>query len=334
MLNPRGICVLGEFDTENNLLDVTKELTSKAKELIKINEQVSVILLTSKENLDSDFDVLSACGANKIYVVKTSDVEHYFTDIYLTVILEVLRQINPSIFMIGATTQGRDIAPRLATALNTGLTADCTELSVRDNGLLEATRPTYGGRLMATILCKNFPQMVTVRPHVFSCSNTPYNKAQVIYKDINTGLIPNRVELMEFLKYEFAAGSTIEDSQIIIAGGRGIGSQAGFELLIELAKLLGGTVGASRYAVDAGWCEHTLQIGQTGKTVSPKIYIACGISGAIQHIAGIQNAETIIAINKDPQAPIFENADYGLVGDVFEVIPQLINELKKEGELK
>lgn len=330
MFNPRGVCILGEFDIENNLLDVTKELTSKAKELTRIAEQVSVILITSKDNLDNDFEVLSSCGADKIYVVKAQEAAHYATDIYTPVVFELLKQIKPSIFMIGATTQGRDIAPRLAMALNTGLTADCTALSTKNDGTLEATRPTYGGRLMATILCKTFPQMVTVRPHVFSCNNIPHNKANIIYKDINTGLIANRIEPMEFIKYS-ENSTALEDAEIIVAGGRGLGSQGAFELLIELAKLLGGSVGATRYAVDAGWCENSLQIGQTGKTVSPKIYLACGISGAIQHLAGIQNADKIIAINNDPNAPIFENADYGIVADVLEIIPQLINELKKEG---
>lgn len=326
----KGICILGEFDSDNNLLDVSKELVTVAYKMSNSLQEVSVILITSKENLEDDFQALSSCGANKIYVVKTSEILGYFTDIYTTVVLELLRQINPSIFLMGATTQGKDLAPRVAASLDVGLVSDCTDLYLADDGVLEGTCQIFGGQFMQTVSSKAFPQIVTVRPHVFSYENVLFEKARVIYKDINTGLISNRVELLEFLKYEFSASSTLEDSPIIISGGRGIGSQAGFELLIELAKLVGGAVGASRYAVDAGWCEPALQIGLTGKIVSPKIYLACGISGAVQHLSGIQNAGKIIAINKNPNAPIFENADYGLVADVFEVIPQLINELKKK----
>ena len=243
--------------------------------------------------------------------------------------MALINEIKPSIMLIGATTQGRDIAPRISTALNTGLTADCTELDINEKGMLASTRPTFGGNLMATILCKNFPQMASVRPKVLKKSDTPIVKdTEFVEKKPNLDGIDKKVELVEFIKNVQSTGKRIDESEIIVAGGKGL-SADGFKLLEELAESLGGAVGASRPAVDAGMADHSIQVGQTGKTVMPKLYIACAISGAIQHIVGMSGSEKIIAINKDPKAPIFDVADIGIVGDVYDVVPELTKMIKE-----
>ena len=242
--------------------------------------------------------------------------------------IDVIKEIKPEIILIGATSQGRDLAPRVSSSLHTGLTADCTALDVNEKGQLMATRPTFGGKLMATILSKTLPQMATVRPKVFKPSsenvvkNTQFLNVNVAIDDIK-----RKVEFVEFVKRAKCEINDIDSAKIIVAGGKGMKNQAGFELLKILAQKLGATVGASRGAVDMGLAPVEIQIGQTGKTVSPKLYIACGISGAIQHTVGMCDSDKVIAINKDPNAPIFEVSDIGYVGDVFEVLPELIKSL-------
>ena len=243
-----------------------------------------------------------------------------------------MREIQPEIFLIGATNQGRDLAPRISTALHTGLTADCTGLDINAKGQLAATRPTFGGQLMATILCKNLPQMATIRPKVFKpASENIVKKAEIITMPVNLDGLEKRVELLEFKKAITKELNDLDSAEIIVAGGRGMKNAQGFLLLKEFADKLGGTVGATRLAVEMGLATHDMQVGQTGKTVSPKLYIACGISGAVQHTIGMADSERIIAINSDKNAPIFEIADYGYVGDVFEVVPQLVELLRSEG---
>ena len=229
--------------------------------------------------------------------------------------------------LIGATNQGRDLAPRVAAALGTGLTADCTGLDINEKGQLAATRPTFGGQLMATILCKTFPQMATVRPNVFKVyREDSFVETEFVSCPVNISYVKNRVELLDFKKTVDTVINDLDSAEIIVAGGKGLKNEKGFELLNRFAQKIGATVGATRGAVELGLAPVSVQIGQTGKTVSPKVYIACGISGAIQHTVGMTGSEYIIAINNDEDAPIFDIADTGIVGDVFEILPRFINE--------
>ena len=233
--------------------------------------------------------------------------------------------------MIGATNNGRDLGPRVSCRLKTGLTADCTSLAIDEaSGKVAWTRPAFGGNLMATILCPEcYPQIGTVRPGVFKKCEETENTAEVIREDIHVPAEQIRTRIIEILEDMNAEDVDLENAEIIISGGRGVGGPEGFDTLKELADVLGATVGASRAAVDAGWISHAHQVGQTGKTVGPKLYIACGISGAIQHLAGMSGSDCIVAINKDEEAPIFGVADYGIVGNLFEVLPVLTEEIKK-----
>ena len=233
--------------------------------------------------------------------------------------------------MIGATNEGRDMGPRLSCRLKTGLTADCTAVDYdEDPGNIAWTRPTFGGNLMATIMCpEHRPQIGTVRPGVFKKGGrNDDNQPEIIHEDIHIAADRIRTHVVEVIRELNAENVNLESADVIVAGGRGVGGPEGFEPLKELADLLGGVVGASRAAVDSDWIGHVHQVGQTGKTVGPKLYIACGISGAIQHVAGMSGSDIIVAINKDPDAPIFGMADYGIVGDLKQVIPALIKEIK------
>lgn len=237
--------------------------------------------------------------------------------------------------MIGATNVGRDMGPRLSCRLKTGLTADCTAVDYdEETGNIAWTRPTFRGNLLAVIMCPaHRPQIGTVRPGVFKKGERkPENQPEIIREAISVKPERIRTRLVEVLKEAGAGSVNLENAEIIVSGGRGIGGPKGFELLQELADLLGGEVGASRAVVDSDWIGHVHQVGQTGKTVGPKLYIACGISGAIQHVAGMSGSDTIVAINKDPDAPIFNIADYGIVGDLYTVIPALIREIKESRE--
>ena len=328
----KGICIFAELTPEKTLAGVTLELVNKARELSQKleGEEVSALLITGETELEHIFDELSRAGADHIWLVQDPKLLQYSTDLYAKAACDVVAQKDPSIMLIGATTLGRDLAPRISSKLDTGLTADCTEIDINEKGQLASTRPTFGGGLMATILCKKFPQMASVRPKVMpKPAMNVEKKADVesIGVDFSNTLV--RTELIEFIKNIQADTKMIEESEVIVAGGKGLRNAQNFKMLEELANLLGGSIGASRCAVDAGWCEHSVQVGQTGKTVTPKIYIACGISGAIQHLAGMNSSDIIIAINKDPKAPIFSVATYGIVGDVFEIIPKLIEEIKK-----
>ena len=242
----------------------------------------------------------------------------------------LIEKYHPSIVLYGATNNGRDLAPRVACRLETGLTADCTELDIdEETGLLVSTRPTFGGNLMATILCPDHrPQMSTVRPGVFKKGTPDEGRTgEIVAEDVHIDPAQIRVSLVERVK-EVAEAVNLEEAEIIVSGGRGLKEEKGFDLIRELAGVLGATVGASRAAVDAGWISHVHQVGQTGKTVAPKLYIAVGISGAIQHLAGMSGSDTVVAINKDPDAPIFDVADYAVVGDLYEVVPALIEAIR------
>ncbi len=325
----KGILIYAEVTRDNYIHTVFFELANKAQELAaKLGETEVNALLISKKGLAEDYrEAFINSGISKIYVCEDERFETYYTEYFAKAAVDVINEIKPEILLIGATNQGRDIAPRISTALHTGLTADCTGLDINEKGQLAATRPTFGGQLMATILCKNMPQMATVRPKVFKpAENDNIKPADIIYKTVNFDGIEKKVQLLEFHKKLMTEINELDSAEIIVAGGRGMKNTEGFKLLKEFADKIGAAVGASRVAVEMGLATHEMQVGQTGKTVTPKLYIACGISGAIQHTIGMDKSEKIIAINKDAKAPIFEIADYGLVGDVFEILPQLIKQ--------
>ena len=325
----KEILIYAEVTRDNYIHTVFFELANKAQELAaKLGETEVNALLISKKGLAEDYrEAFINSGISKIYVCEDERFETYYTEYFAKAAVDVINEIKPEILLIGATNQGRDIAPRISTALHTGLTADCTGLDINEKGQLAATRPTFGGQLMATILCKNMPQMATVRPKVFKpAENDNIKPADIIYKTVNFDGIEKKVQLLEFHKKLMTEINELDSAEIIVAGGRGMKNTEGFKLLKEFADKIGAAVGASRVAVEMGLATHEMQVGQTGKTVTPKLYIACGISGAIQHTIGMDKSEKIIAINKDAKAPIFDIADYGLVGDVFEILPQLIKQ--------
>lgn len=270
-------------------------------------------------------------GADETIVVEGEEYYNYSTDAYGIALRTLVEKYKPASILIGATNNGRDLGPKMACDLNTGLTADCTGLDYdTETGNMIWTRPAFGGNLMAMIICPdNRPQLGTVRPGVFKKPEyVETRNGSIIKEEIHVDADQIRTKLRERIR-EVAEAINLEEAEIIVAGGRGVGSEAGFDIIRELADALGATVGASRAAVDAGWIPHAHQVGQTGKTVGPKLYIACGISGAIQHAAGIAGSDCILSINKDPDAPIFEISDYGIVGDLFTVIPAMIEEIKK-----
>lgn len=270
-------------------------------------------------------------GADKVISVNGPEYKLYTTDAYTAALYHLVAEYGPSTLMIGATPVGRDLAPRLACRLKTGLVADCTGLDIDEkSGNVYWTRPAFSGNLMATILCPDHrPQIGTVRPGVFKKPSVCENKAQVINVEFHVTSDNIRTTLLEIIKEAADEIVDLENAEIIVSGGRGVGGPEGLAPVKELAEVLGATLGASRAAVDAGWIGHNHQVGQTGKTVSPKLYIACGISGTIQHLAGMSGSSCIVAINKDPHAPIFSVADYGIVGNLFEVLPTLIREIRK-----
>ena len=282
-------------------------------------------------NVDEAVKAATAYGADQVIVVDGPEFAHYTTDAYANALCSLVEKYGPTTILVGATNNGRDLGPRVSCRLKTGLTADCTGLDIdEESGNVAWTRPAFGGNLMATILCPDHrPQIGTVRPGVFKKGDAGEAKAEVIKEDIHVDAKDIRTQVLELIKEAGDENVDLEGADIIDSGGRGVGGPEGFEPVKALADVLGATVGASRAAVDAGWIAHAHQVGQTGKTVGPKLYIACGISGAIQHLAGMSGSDCIVAINKDPEAPIFDVADYGVVGNLFEVLPVLTEEIKK-----
>lgn len=271
-------------------------------------------------------------GAEKVYVLDSPEYRQFTTDAYTDAMYALVKKHLPSKILIGATPDGRDFAPRLSCRLGTGLTADCTALDFDpETGNVEWTRPAFGGNLMATIVCpQNRPQIGTVRPGVFKKpAAAEARTAEIISENIHVAPEAIRTEILHTVAEEAGAKIDLENAQIIVSGGRGVGCPEDFKVIQDLADALGGTVGASRAAVDAGWIPHSHQVGQTGKTVGPRIYFACGISGAIQHVAGMSSSDIVIAINKDPSAPIFRVADYSIVGDLHEILPELTAEFNR-----
>lgn len=332
-MNKNIILIYAEITPDLYIHTVVFELIQKAIELSKSleNPSIELIMLTPQGIINEYKEAIENNGIDKVYVLENENFRHYSTEYYSKAIIPIIEEIQPEIFLLGATNQGRDLAPRISSSLHTGLTADCIELQINEKGLLAATRPTFGGQLMATILCKNKPQMATVRPKVFKpLANIIKKETQYIYKEVNLSSINPQIELIDIIKKAQTNINDLDSSDIIVAGGKGMKSKEGFELLKEFAQAIGGTVGASRGAVDIGIAPQEIQIGQTGKTVSPKLYIACGISGAIQHIVGMNNSDKVIVINSDSNAPIFDNCDYGIVGDAFDIIPKLTNLIKQK----
>ncbi|CCJ33910.1 electron transfer flavoprotein subunit alpha/FixB family protein [Caloramator australicus] len=311
------------------LQKVALELLGKGRELSeKLGVKLTAVLVGYE--VEKLANTLIKHGADEVIVLENILLKNYTTDGYTNAIEKIAIERKPEIILIGATNIGRDLGPRLAARLKTGLTADCTGLDIDENTKnLLMTRPAFGGNLMATIECPNHrPQMATVRPGVFPLP-CPDDRREGRIEKIDVKIKEEEIRtVVEKIVKSLDEKIDITEAKVIVSGGRGIGNKEGFEMLKELAHLLGGVVGASRAAVDAGWIGKDHQVGQTGKTVRPKLYIACGISGAIQHLAGMQESEYIIAINKDENAPIMSIADLGIVGDVYKVLPELINEIK------
>jgi len=325
----KGVYVIAE-EFEGKLRNVTLELLGQGKQLAEgIGDEVGAVLIG--HNVKPLAQELIAHGAHKVYVYDDPKFEHYNTTAFTRALVHFFNEVKPNVYLVGATNIGRDLGPRVANALQTGLTADCTNLFVDDDGkTIVWTRPALGGNIMAEIVCRNNrPQMGTVRPNVFKKPEAdPNATGEVIDMHVDLTEADFLTKFVELIKVG-GNGIKIEKADIIVAGGRGMnGSEAFTGMLKELADVLGGAVGASRAAVDAGWIDALHQVGQTGKTVGPKIYIAAGISGAIQHLAGMSGSDCVIAINKDEDAPIFKVADYGIVGDAFEIVPKLTAAIK------
>lgn len=328
----KGVWVFAE-QRDGELQKVALELLGKGREIAdKIGTELCAVLLGNE--VDEMVKELGAYGADKVIVCKHPSLHHYTTDAYAKVLCDLIDEKKPEILFVGASYIGRDLGPRIACRVDTGLTADCTQLEVEDetNNLL-MTRPAFGGNLMATIICADHrPQCATIRPGVFAKSEKNESREFIVENyEVKLSDEDIRTKVIEAVKVAKEVAD-ITEADFIVSGGRGVGNAENFKLLEELADVLGGVVGASRAAVDNGWIDKAMQVGQTGKTVRPQIYIACGISGAIQHLAGMQDADYIIAINKDAEAPIMKAADLALVGDLKKVIPEFIQQIKERSE--
>ena len=336
----KGVFVFAQ-QVDNEISSIALELLGKAKDLASdLKTDVTAVLVGS--GVAGLVDTLAEYGADKVIVVDDPELKEYRTEPYAHGVSSIINEFKPEIVLVGATAIGRDLGPRVSARVATGLTADCTVLEIGDfpinpipgqeqkHNQLLMTRPAFGGNTIATIACPdNRPQMATVRPGVMQkIEPIAGAKAEVI--EYNPGFTPNNkyVEIVEVVK-ELSDTVDIMDAKILVSGGRGVGSKENFQMLQDLADAIGGTVSCSRAVVDNGWMPKELQVGQTGKTVRPNVYFAIGISGAIQHTAGMEESDIIVAINKDDTAPIFDVADYGIVGDLNKIVPKLTEELKK-----
>ena len=339
----KGVYVFAQ-QVDNKLSGIAFELLGKAKELASaLDTEVAAVLIGS--DVKGLADDLAAYGADKVIVVDDPELKEYRTEPYTHALASVINEFKPEIMLVGATAIGRDLGPRVSARVKTGLTADCTMLEIGDfpinpmpgkeqkHNQLLMTRPAFGGNTIATIACPNHrPQMATVRPGVMQAiEKIEGAKANVI--EFNPGFTPDNkyVEILDIVK---SVVNTVDimDAKILVSGGRGVGSPENFKILEDLAEALGGEVSCSRAVVDSGWKPRDIQVGQTGKTVRPQVYFAIGISGAIQHVAGMEESDIIIAINKDETAPIFDVADYGIVGDLNKIVPKLTEAIKKVKE--
>ncbi len=324
----QGVWVFAEY-RGGNIAGVAFELLGEGRKLAeKLGQELSAVILGGC--LDGAAEELVAHGADRVFVFDHPDLLHFQEATYSRTIAGLVRERKPAVLLLGATAIGRSLAPGIAALLDTGLTADCTELDIRpeDQALLQ-TRPAFGGNIMATIVCADRrPQMATVRPKVMKrASRIEGHRGEIISMDLPSEAVDRRIRVLGTVAQQGDLVNLAE-ADVIVAGGRGIQEEKNFALLKELADLLNGCVAATRGAVDAGWIDYAHQVGQTGRTVSPKLYIACGVSGAVQHLVGMQSSDVIVAINKDPEAPIFSVADYGIVGDLFEIVPKLIQQIK------
>ena len=322
-----GVFIIAE-QRDGEIRKISYELVSEARRLADtLGQKVTAILLGSdiKEKAAS----LGHYGADKVLVADDPRLKTYTTDAYVSVIADLVKAHNPAILLLGASVQGKDLAARLSARLEAGMAQDCTAFSL-DNGNLVAVRPIYAGKAYAKVTFSNSePQMATARPNVLSMNEPDSSRsAEIIDAPISLDDNTLKTKVVEVLRDETGKVDLTEADKIV-SGGRGMKGPENYNILEELAAVIGATVGASRSAVDAGWRPHTDQVGQTGKVVSPNLYIACGISGAIQHLAGMSTSKVIVAINKDPDAPIFQRADYGIVEDLFKVVPALTEEVKK-----
>ena len=338
----KGVFIYAQ-QVDNEISSIAYELLGKGKELAAdLGTDVTAVLLGS--NVKGLCDKLAEYGADKVIVVDDPELETYRTEPYAHALASVINEYKPEIMLVGATAIGRDLGPTVSARVATGLTADCTVLEIGDFPLVAVpgkedeqkhnqllmTRPAFGGNTIATIACPdNRPQMATVRPGVMQKID-PIKGAKANVVEYNPGFTPNNryVTIKEVVK-SLSDTVDIMDAKILVSGGRGVGSAENFKILQDLADAIGGTVSCSRAVVDSGWLPRDLQVGQTGKTVRPNVYFAIGISGAIQHVAGMEEADIIVAINKDEDAPIFDVADYGVVGDLNKIVPQLTEEIKK-----
>ena len=323
----QGIWIVAE-QKEGELKKISFELTSEAKRLAdQMGQSVTAILLGS--NVKEKAPELGKYGANKVIVADDNRLATYTTDAYVSVIAQLAQSGEPAIILLGASVQGKDLSGRLAARLGVGMAQDCVDFSL-ENGNLVAKRPIYAGKAYATVTFKDsVPQIATARPNVLELNKPDESmSAEVVDAEFTLDDSQLKTKIAEIIQ-EAGAKADLTEAERIVSGGRGMKGPENYKILEELADIIDATVGASRSAVDSGWRPHSDQVGQTGKVVSPNLYIACGISGAIQHLAGMSTSKYIVAINKDPEAPIFQKADYGVVGDLFEVVPALTEEIKK-----
>ena len=341
----KGVYVFAQ-QVDNEINNIAFELIGKGKDLANaLGTDVTAVLVGS--NVKNLADELGEYGADRVIVVDDPELKEYRTEPYAHALASVIKKYKPDVFLVGATAIGRDLGPRVSARIHTGLTADCTQLEIGDfpinpipgkeqlHNQLLMTRPAFGGNTIATIACPEFrPQMATVRPGVMQKLPKEAGRKAVI-EEFNPGFTPDNkyVEILKVVKVVNDVAD-IMDAKILVSGGRGVGSAENFKLLDDLAEAIGGTVSCSRAVVDAGWKSKDLQVGQTGKTVRPNVYFAIGISGAIQHLAGMEESDLIIAINKDETAPIFDVADYGIVGDLNKIVPMLTEKIKEANAAK
>ena len=324
--NYSGICLFAEH-RGGALSSVVYEIIGAARELkASLDKKISAILLGS--SVREMAEELVSYGVDEVWMMEDPSIGDFNEEIQADLVAKILLDKKPEIFLGGGTIIGRSLLPRVAAKILTGLTADCTELTIDgENRLLRQTRPAFGGNIMATILCNSHrPQMATVRHKVMKAAE-PLQGHEGQIQEVSYPILKPRVEVLEFVP-EQTDTVNLADADFIVSGGRGLKDPKNFALIEELAKAIGGAVGASRAAVDAGWIPYSHQVGQTGKTVNPTIYVACGISGAIQHLAGMKSSDIIIAINNDPSAPIFNVAHFGIVGSLFDVVPEMVNQIR------
>ncbi len=325
----KNVWVFGE-QRGGQLASVVRELVGEGRKLADQRQsQLCVLVLGNKMEAECQ-SLLSDCPVDQVIYVESAGLEEFESETYGKIFSDLIRERRPEIVLAGATSAGRSFLARVAVEVHTGLTADCTELGIDEQGQLIQTRPAFGGNIMASIICPNHrPQMATVRPHVMKAPEAGSGIGGKLEKvEPRAELLSSRAKVLEFVA-EVEDTINIAEADVIVSGGRGLGGPENFSLVEDLARVLGGAVGASRAAVDAGWKAYSHQVGQTGKTVCPKLYVACGVSGAVQHLVGMQSSDVIVAINKDPDAPIFKMATYGIVGDLKEVLPLLTKKISQ-----